>query len=480
MWNTLIAAFVFQHPSIAAMRRELLRNLQLRHLCGFDVFKGLEAVPSECAYTRFQARLFDHEQEVEQIFHDAADLVQEVLPDFGQALAIDGKELHSQANGPPTYADDDLSQEHRDGRREQDADWGVKGGGAKDANGKAKNKHCWFGFLLHLAVDTTYELPVAFEVTEASAAEQPVALRLVDQLEQRHPTVLERCGHLSADKGYDDGKLITRLWDEHEIKPVIDIRNCWQDGESSKVVEGQSNVIYTFDGEVSCVCPKTGTERSMSYGGFDARSQHPEVPLSGAREGRRVQRDAVSGGHGGAHTAQRGPAGVHPGGALQLRLEGPLRQTQRRGASQQPLGWPVRVRRPVHPRAGQDAAALHAGTVDHAGDGARAHRSRPARTPAQLDQERLSAAHGQQPHRYRTGSGAPCPSRAPRRLPCSTTTRSRSTPYRRSPVPNEPSRTLSRASPMPPGHPSDPDPLTETPTAQILHASALLIVMFAP
>ena len=101
MWNSLIAAFVFGHPSIAALRRELLRNLQLRHLCGFDVFKGLEAVPSECAYTRFQRRLFDHEHEVEQIFHDAADLVQEMLPDFGQALGIDGKELHSQANGPP-------------------------------------------------------------------------------------------------------------------------------------------------------------------------------------------------------------------------------------------------------------------------------------------------------------------------------------------------------------------------------------------
>ncbi len=98
MWNSLIAAFVFGHPSIAALRRELLRNLQLRHRCGFDVFKGLEAVPSECAYTRFQRRLFDHEHEVEQIFHDAADLVQEVLPDFGQALAIDGKQLHSQAN----------------------------------------------------------------------------------------------------------------------------------------------------------------------------------------------------------------------------------------------------------------------------------------------------------------------------------------------------------------------------------------------
>ena len=57
MWNSLIAGFVFQHPSIAALRRELLRNGQLRDLCGFDPFAGAAAVPSEFAYTRFQRQV---------------------------------------------------------------------------------------------------------------------------------------------------------------------------------------------------------------------------------------------------------------------------------------------------------------------------------------------------------------------------------------------------------------------------------------
>ena len=43
-------------------------------------------------------------------------------------------------------------------------DWGVKGAGK-----------CWFGDLVHLIVNATYELPVAFEVTRASRAEQPQA-----------------------------------------------------------------------------------------------------------------------------------------------------------------------------------------------------------------------------------------------------------------------------------------------------------------
>ena len=110
---------------------------------------------------------------------------------------------------------------------------------------------------------------LAFEVTKAATAEQPQAHLLLDQLQQQHGTVLERGARLSADAGYDDGKLIERLWDEHQIKPIIDIRNLWKDGETSKLVAGQQNVIYTFNGEVSCMCLQSGTVRRMDYAGFE-------------------------------------------------------------------------------------------------------------------------------------------------------------------------------------------------------------------
>ena len=38
---------------------------------------------------------------------------------------------------------------------------------------------------------------------------------------------------------------------------------------STKLVRGQQNVIYSYDGEVSCVCPQTGAVRSMDYAGFE-------------------------------------------------------------------------------------------------------------------------------------------------------------------------------------------------------------------
>ena len=220
------------------------------------------------AEAALERRLRKYQRQVDELFQSALEELQIELPDLGQVQALDGKELHSLAKGESSYPlPEDETQEDTDGRRDRDADWGVKGSG--------KKKRYWFGYLVHLVVDATYELPLAFEVTTASRGEQPQAQRLLDQMQERHPELLERCSRLSADKGYDDHKLINRLWDQHQIKPIIAIRNCWQDGEAdddgvvTKLVSGQQNVIYTYDGEVSCMCPQTGEVRSMDYGGFE-------------------------------------------------------------------------------------------------------------------------------------------------------------------------------------------------------------------
>jgi transposase len=57
MWNSILAGIVYQHTSIESLRRELMRNAQLRQLCGFDLLKGIDAVPSSNAYTNFLKRL---------------------------------------------------------------------------------------------------------------------------------------------------------------------------------------------------------------------------------------------------------------------------------------------------------------------------------------------------------------------------------------------------------------------------------------
>ena len=97
LWNSLIAGFVFQHPSIAALRRELLRR---------------------------------YEPQLGELFQSALAALQIELPDLGQVPALDGKELHSLAKGESSYPlPEDETQEDSNGRRDRDADWGVKGSG---------------------------------------------------------------------------------------------------------------------------------------------------------------------------------------------------------------------------------------------------------------------------------------------------------------------------------------------------------------
>ena len=67
------------------------------------------------------------------------------------------------------------------------------------------------------AIDILYLSSTDFRLTKASVAEQPVALEMLDEFEERAPLVAERAKHLSADKGYDDGKNIVTA---HIISPT--------------------------------------------------------------------------------------------------------------------------------------------------------------------------------------------------------------------------------------------------------------------
>lgn len=280
VWNSILAGVVFQHDSVESLARELRRNAQLREVCGFSVTAAAAAVPSSNAYSRFLSSLLKHPDAIECMFDDLVELLRQVLPDFGRDLGVDGKALPTHArkkkdsDGDEKNAKDDA----RAGRRrETDANVGVKTYGGKRKDGSLwKTVKSWFGFKLHLCVDTNYELPVAYDVTRASEAEINVAKQLLKQTNERHPEIIEECRALTADKGYDDTALITALWDDYGIKPVIDIRNCWQAEKEEKdeeaktrVVPGQTNVVYDYRGNVYCHCPKSGTRRDMAYGGFE-------------------------------------------------------------------------------------------------------------------------------------------------------------------------------------------------------------------
>lgn len=92
---------------------------------------------------------------------------------------------------------------------------------------------------------------------------------MVDELAGSHLQLIKRCKRFSADWGYDDGKLIVKLWDEYKIKPVIDIRNLRQDQDPPRLLGDYSNVSHDYKGTIYCYCPERGVQREMAFGGFE-------------------------------------------------------------------------------------------------------------------------------------------------------------------------------------------------------------------
>jgi len=259
MWNSIIAGIVYQHPTVESLRRELSRNGQLRFMCGFRNGK----VPRAYVYTRFLNNLLREEKLVHNIFDKLVDELENLLPSFGTNLAIDGKAISSLSKG-------ENKTKTKDGRRDLDADWSKKEYKGVREDGTAWSKVVkWFGYRLHLIVDADYEFPIAYELTKASVSEVKQAHKMIDDLNEAHPELIERCETLEADRGYDDTKLYEKLWDDYKIKPVIDIRNIWKDKDKTRQLQDYENVIYNYKGNVYCVCMETGIEREMCVGGFE-------------------------------------------------------------------------------------------------------------------------------------------------------------------------------------------------------------------
>lgn len=273
MWNAVLAGVVYQHKSVESLRRELLRNAELRQMCGFDPFRGSAAVPPPEAFTHFFRSLFKVSDRIDRIFDDLLEEASRLLPDLGKRLGIDSKGIWSAGR---------RTEKEPDGRRDTDADWGCKTYRGTRLDGSPWERiKAWFGYKIHLLVDTTYELPVGFEVTRASAADVKQLSPLVNGLRDRHPEMVSRARFLSADKAYDSTEEIRKLQDEFGIHPVIDIRNSWQEGgDEVKRTKRQApprqlnayeadNILYDVQGNVFCMCLETLELQTMAFGGYD-------------------------------------------------------------------------------------------------------------------------------------------------------------------------------------------------------------------
>ena len=145
-----------------------------------------------------------------------------------------------------------------------------------------KKATLWFGYGLHLIADIDYEVPIAFEVTRASASEPRALSGVVDELFAKTPGLGDRCDDFSADRGLDNAAQKKRLWDKWHIHPPIDTRLMWRVEKQEPghdparpitralFPERADVVVHDERGRVSCVCPKTGETRAMAFQGLQA------------------------------------------------------------------------------------------------------------------------------------------------------------------------------------------------------------------
>ena len=252
VWNSLIAGVVVGHEGVASLIRELKRNAELREVCGFAPLAGEKAVPNDSVYSRLFVKLFQHQALVEEMFERLVTRLTELLDDFGLELGIDGKAL-------PTH-----------GRQDQDADVGVKTyKGVKKDGAPYEKVKTWFGYRLHLICDVNYELPVAFEVTKASVAESPKLISMVEDVEAKHPELLERTKSLAGDRGYDDGADKAELYDDYRITPLIDTRDLFSGKPAGPMrpLDEQSHdtIYYGPTGEVCCKVDPFAKDEDQRY-----------------------------------------------------------------------------------------------------------------------------------------------------------------------------------------------------------------------
>lgn len=248
--------------TVEQLRRELSRNRDLRKICGFDDydyhFGKCKLVPPPKAYSNLFKHLKEIEPMLKECFYELREFMYENLKDFGTNVGEDGKIFLSRATGYNTEGSTE------DSRCDMDADFTIKEYYYKDKDGVTQSKKKkFFGYRYHLLADVDYELPIDYTVTKASAGERN---QLLKKLKEMDPEKRKKIKTLSADKGYDGEELIKEI-KGYGIKPIIDIKNQWKDGEKTKQYK-DTDIVYTYDGDVFYIDEK-GEKIPMKYLGYD-------------------------------------------------------------------------------------------------------------------------------------------------------------------------------------------------------------------
>jgi len=234
LWNCFIVMMVYRHPTFESLRRELMRNRDLRFACFGRNDKNDVASPS--SFSRFLKKLSARKSQaiLDDMFKDIIAKLREKLPGFGQKLAGDSTEISSLSNG--------IKKKETGQTSDPDASWRkYEMKHIADDGNVMKSSKKWFGYKLHLLVDAIYELPLGYAVTSANVNDDKPMRAIVDDTLESHPDMKPET--IALDGAYDTNENHKHFLSS-KILPVIH-----QNKRARKEPEG----IFNMDGVPACV-----------------------------------------------------------------------------------------------------------------------------------------------------------------------------------------------------------------------------------
>ena len=198
LWRAYMLSFILDMDCTNDLIRRLEESPNFIEVCGFNMDKPL---PSRWTFDRFIISLAEHLGPVERLLDRAIDQLHQKLPEFGFTVAVDSTPVRSHSNPEKKVKSD------------PEANFIVKEGVIR--------KIWKWGYKLHLLTDTTWELPIACEVTLARESDVTNLIPLINKARQKFAWFTP--WHVVADKGYDAGYNYKAIYDIGSI-PIIKMK----------------------------------------------------------------------------------------------------------------------------------------------------------------------------------------------------------------------------------------------------------------
>ena len=196
MWNAILVKYLLHLRYVRDLIALLHANRPLRRVCGFR-----DTVPSESTFSRFYARLAQHQDLVDQTIATASHVISVALanditegklppksPDPGRVIAIDSSDI-------PAFA---AISRHRSSV-DPDAAWGHRT--PKNTISDPDKGELFFGYKIHALCDAYYGFPITWTILPANAHDSPQLPDLMDSMVAEYPYLPTR--YVLADRGYD-------------------------------------------------------------------------------------------------------------------------------------------------------------------------------------------------------------------------------------------------------------------------------------